>query len=100
MIGSPVALVGSVLNCDWLSVVKVYYRERTGISSAQEAEAGQREFPQHAFAQYVRLQYHALQHAKEKTSPIAAEHDVTEHAYRPRSSPRQHRHASRWQPGM
>lgn len=84
MIGSPVPLIGSVLICDWLSVVKVYDRECTGISSAQEAEAGQHEFLQRAFIDYIRFQHHALRHAKEKTSSVAAEHDVTEHAYQPR----------------
>lgn len=81
MIGSLMALVGSVLTCDWLSVVKVYDRECTSISSAQEAEASQHEFLQRAFAHYIRFQHHALRHAKEKTSPVATEHDVPEHAY-------------------
>lgn len=97
MIGSSMALVGSVLTCDWLSVIKVYDHERTGISSAQEAEASQHEFLQHAFTHYIWFQHHALRHAKEKTSPVAAEHDVTEHAYRPESS---NRRVSWWQPGM
>lgn len=80
MIGSPVGLVGSVLTYDWLSLVQVYDRECTGISSAQETEAGQHEFLQHAFTDYIRFQYHALRHAKEKTSPVATLHDVAEHA--------------------